>query len=1059
MAKQLFVKEGDDLVYQNGSSSGSGGFRTSVYRHCESNLRIIICRVPNPLCTLNIYVPTVSDNNKGLPHTLEHLIFCGSKRYPNRGYLDAMANCNFSGGTNAWTTPDHTCYTLSAAGEEAVANMLPVFLDHVLHPLLHDDQFVTEVYHFDETGKEQGVVFSEMVSRENDEADLLDTHLSRLMFAPKSTYSFECGGLTKDIATLTNQEIIDYHRKFYDANNITVLLVGSFSEEFEDVIQDLPADMLESNGLDSRSPIDCSAPAADAPRSEHVPFPSADADFGSFAFGWRMPQPEDVETQVAIEILMEYLAGTASSPLNQRFVERPAPLSGYVFADTRVRIPSTVVIYFGGAPYTDPNGPAGTCDNESDDDGDDDNNSHSDAGSDYDPEEDDKDIPLLFTENYFKGLLVEELQRVYDTEFDGDSSALTKTARRFGQKVAVDLEKRPDEVLQDMICPDIVAAHFSSSSRGSNVPVIDSRARVFDTIDALSRKPAGYWLALLKQFIDGPIFHVAMIPDTGLGKRLEAERKEIETRNSSTIADKEAHRKTIEHAVEANKVDLPDGLKKGIPLPSASSIISLPHSLNLVTPQRPIGPVSVIQAVGFNSGFSEVKLHIPMHKLPDDLRKYLVLFQELLLSSDMLLPAGLVYDTEAQPGTEDRRIEYVTVDKRLADITTSNGAVVGYGNERFACSWLDELFGVYVRAPDDKFELAVRWIIQVIMFADFTTERIVTVAQNLLSEISDLKRLGDSMISAVTTLFVTKDRPGRPRWIDNHISVFEQEHVLKTVVKDIKSGNAGHVIAQLNRIQRSLVCGSGGFLSLGAPSSKESQAYIDAFTHEWGVSFDKFGNKTPDASVPALPTAGAAAGARGSLFGCADGVFPIPRTNRFPELTKPVRVHVPMRSLQSAYAQVCFKCDLAWMPAGDRSFEEQLAELPALDFYALGMLTSLLQRTDGPLYNAIRGKGYAYSTYFSQYMWTGLLVFGCSSASDAPKAILEMQHLVDELETKWDEYVTDFEISMTRSTLLYLKKFLDPEYPAFTVILTPPDTELPPELGEFERKALDDLSS
>ncbi|KAI8325434.1 hypothetical protein GQ54DRAFT_295466 [Martensiomyces pterosporus] len=1120
-AKTLFVKEGDDLVYQKGSPTDGSGFRTSVYRHFESNLRVILCRVPRPLCSLNIYVPTVSSNNKGLPHTLEHLIFCGSREFPNRGYLDALAICNFSGGTNAWTTADHTCYTLSAAGEEAVANVLPVFLDHVLHPLLRDDQFVTEVYHFDETGKEQGVVFSEMLSRENDEGDLLEHHLNRLLFAPRSAYAFECGGLTKDIATLSNQEIVEYHRKFYDANNVTILITGPLSEKFEDTLQDLPVDMLQSNGLDSRSPIDCSEPTPDAPRSMSVPFPSAEADIGSFGFGWRGPPSEDVEALTAIEVLMDYLAETASSPLNQRFVERPAPLASYVYVDVRASIPSCVVMYFGGVPYTDPNAPAAEA---HDDDGSD-SEDGSDCESDDGAAADDKDIPLLFTEGYFESLLVEELQRIHSSKFDGDPSALKMAARRFRQKLAANMEKNPEDVIQEMICADVVSAHFSPfRNKGDGAPVIGSRAKVFDIIDALAEKPLEYWLELLKRFIDGPIVHVAMVPDADLGKKLEDERKEIEGSNRGTIADEKAHAKAIEQAVEANKVDLPRSLKKNMPSPDPASIISLPHSLSLVAPQKPIGPASAIQLVEFDSEFPEIKLHIPTSALPDELRPYLVLFQELLLSTDMVLPAGLVYDTETSPGTEDRRIGYVTVDNRLADITTSHEAAVGYGNDRFACSWLDELFNVYVRVPDDKFRLAVRWLVQVIMFADFTAERIVTVAQNLLSEIVDLKRLGDSMISAVTTLFTTEDRAGKPRWIDNHISVFEQETVLKSIVKDVKAGQSGQIVAQLAGIQRALVNGSGGFLSLGVPSGKNSQAYADEFAHEWGVCYDKFSRKADSCEASGADVAAAAAavpnGDSGSccnsrsrplLFKLADP-FPLPRTIRFPDLSKPLRVHIPMPSLQSSYAQICFKCDLSRLPTGERSLEDELADLPALDFYALSMLTSLLQRTDGPLYNAIRGKGYAYGSYFQQYMWTGLLVFGCSSASDAPKAILEMQRLIGDLETQWDDYVTDFEIRMTRSTMvyestiaqatphnimascvtsnicgfesveqhnrwrnvhlsavrqtdlrrvyeLYLKRFLDQEYPAFTVILTPPGTELPAELGEFERKALDDLSS
>ncbi|KAJ1951197.1 hypothetical protein FBU59_000311 [Linderina macrospora] len=185
---------------------------------------------------MTICVPTIVVDNRGLPHTLEHLVLCVY--------------------TNGSTEKDQTYYEATAAGEEAIGNILPVFLDHVLNPLLSEDQFLTEVYHFDASGKERGVVFSEMIMRDYRETDLMSIGLGKLVYSEKSTYAFESGGLTKDIATLTNQDIIDYHRRFYDPNNITVLLVGSFSDSFEDVLQQLPADLLASRGCDSRGKLE-----------------------------------------------------------------------------------------------------------------------------------------------------------------------------------------------------------------------------------------------------------------------------------------------------------------------------------------------------------------------------------------------------------------------------------------------------------------------------------------------------------------------------------------------------------------------------------------------------------------------------------------------------------------------------------------------------------------------------------------------------------------------------------------------------------------------------------
>ncbi|KAJ2740103.1 hypothetical protein GGI20_005983, partial [Coemansia sp. BCRC 34301] len=635
----LFVKEGSDLAYQRGKAAETegDGFRVSVYRHIESNLRIVLCHIPRPLYSLNIYVPTVSPNDKGLPHTLEHLVFCGSQRHPSRGYLDALANCNLSTGTNAWTSDDHTCYTLSTASEEALANVLPVYLDHVLHPLLKDEQFVTEVYHYDTTGKEQGVVFSEMVARENGEDDLFGINLDRLMFAPNSPYTFMSGGQTAAIAQLTNAEIVEYHRKYYDANNITVVITGALSDEFVSVLQRLPRDIVQSAGHSSRTPIDCSLPPAGQPRSKHVPFPSVDTDTGSIGFSWRGPPSSDAEAVTAIEMLLEYLADNSSSPLKQRFVERTSPLASDVAAEVTGTVPSTVILHFSGVPHL--------SSDDSESEGSDDEESEQEEAD----EVGDSDIPHLFEEGYFERLLVGELQRIYDSRFDGDDLAMQKLAERFRHSLALDMENKPDDLIQEMICIDIVNAHFSPLSQGSPF-AIGSRAKLFDIIDRLASKPVSYWLEVLKTWlIDATIYYVAMTPSATLGPQLESERKEVERQNEAGIVDKQEHARTIARAIETSKVSIPDDIKHDIPMPDLTQVASMPHSQRMDSLAKAIGPVSVIQLIWFQTEFPAVVLHIPLHTIPDELRPFMVLFQELLLCSDLLLPAGVLYDTNEKP--------------------------------------------------------------------------------------------------------------------------------------------------------------------------------------------------------------------------------------------------------------------------------------------------------------------------------------------------------------------------------------------------------------------------
>jgi Zn-dependent M16 (insulinase) family peptidase len=85
-----------------------------------------------------------------------------SEDYPYKEMLDLSANRCLSDRTNAWTATDHTCYTIYSAGSAGFLNILPVYLDHILFPLLRDEGFLTEVHHISGQGEDSGVVYSEM---------------------------------------------------------------------------------------------------------------------------------------------------------------------------------------------------------------------------------------------------------------------------------------------------------------------------------------------------------------------------------------------------------------------------------------------------------------------------------------------------------------------------------------------------------------------------------------------------------------------------------------------------------------------------------------------------------------------------------------------------------------------------------------------------------------------------------------------------------------------------------------------------------------------------------
>ena len=116
----------------------------------------------------------------------------GSKNYQYKGLLDKLATRAYST-TNAWTAVEQTAYTLDTAGWDGFAQILPVYLEHVIVPTLTDAGCYTEVHHVDGTGHDAGVVYSEMQGVQNDQQELMELRARRLMYPEGNGFRYETG--------------------------------------------------------------------------------------------------------------------------------------------------------------------------------------------------------------------------------------------------------------------------------------------------------------------------------------------------------------------------------------------------------------------------------------------------------------------------------------------------------------------------------------------------------------------------------------------------------------------------------------------------------------------------------------------------------------------------------------------------------------------------------------------------------------------------------------------------------------------------------------------------
>ena len=322
--------------------------RFSQYESSMTGLRVVVINQPTPKIWCNFIVATEIHDDSGAPHTLEHLIFTASKNYV-KGFMDRLATRSY-GETNAYTDIDKTVYQLEAAGWDGFAQVLPVYLEHLILPTLSDAACYTEVHHIDGSGHDAGVVYSEMQGRENTVYDLMDLKMKRQLYPKDVGLRYEVGGLMENLRVLTNQRIRTFHKEMYQPKNLCVAVVGDIDDEkllqvlaeFEESISGLVPRLDEP----FKRPWEKSgtAPAISKSIRETIEFPEADESVGQIQINYLGPHYNEFVETAALYIFTTYLSGGAIAILDKTLVEEEH-LASSIMVYTNDRPNTTIEFY------------------------------------------------------------------------------------------------------------------------------------------------------------------------------------------------------------------------------------------------------------------------------------------------------------------------------------------------------------------------------------------------------------------------------------------------------------------------------------------------------------------------------------------------------------------------------------------------------------------------------------------------------------------------------------------------------------------------------------------
>ena len=680
--------------------------------------KIVHVKFPSLITNSTFIIPTEGINNKGHPHTLEHLVFLGSQQYPYKGILDLLANKSYANGTNAWTDVDHTAYTLDTVSWEGLHKLLPVYYDHILHPSMTESAYTTEIHHITPEFKDAGVVYCEMQARENSADDILQNAMMKSLYA-NSSYTYECGGLTRDIQTLSSEEIRQYHKKYYHPQRCLLIICGTYPE---DKLQELLT-MLDSvatsvsiDPLPERPWLNCTVNPIKS-NLKTIEFPNEHEDVGNVSFSYLTDSFTDVLVNDSVSALLIYLSDSSASCLQSYFVETNSFCSDvYASMDYR-KIPNYYII----------------C----------------------------QDVPLDKIE-----AIPEQFNKLIKNH-QLDFERITLTLTRLKDQLVYDLENKPYDIYLDILIPNFL--YLNPTELLSNTNPIEA-------IDNLLSQPKEHWTSIFNTyFVNRDTLVVIEKPSIALNQSIQQNKIKRHEELQSTYKGKSTELKqSLVDAIAYNERPVPQSIFEQFPF---FDISISPYLIE--TARTPVEyAIENNSSQSYLSSLSKSKVFIQYDVYDSDFTtcQYWINTSHLSEANRNLLPVltGLLFNCELY--IDNKVVTLETVLNQLESDALEFHSSCGVHGEPFKSGYYGEYLVLGIRTMGQKSDKAVEWLFKSLHQLFLNKTRIDSVLQKLKKEQSNLKRDGSYCVEA---LFSFKNYKNSNKFSS---SLFHQHHILSNLL-------------------------------------------------------------------------------------------------------------------------------------------------------------------------------------------------------------------------------------------------------------------------------------
>lgn len=249
-------------------------------------------------------------------------------RYPIRDPFFKMLPRTLSNFMNAFTASDHTYYPFATTNEQDFKNLMSVYLDATLHPLLKKSDFTQEGWRIGPenplAGQDsrlvfKGVVYNEMKGQMSDAGYLFYIRFQDHIFPA----IHNSGGDPQKMTDLTYDQLKEFHAEHYHPSNAKVFTYGDMplADHLQEVDAQLSVFERIKGDIEIRRPLDLS----DGPKHVVVsgpidPLVDKDMQYKT-STSWLMGDSRNTIETFSLGIMSALLMDGYGSPLYKGLIE------------------------------------------------------------------------------------------------------------------------------------------------------------------------------------------------------------------------------------------------------------------------------------------------------------------------------------------------------------------------------------------------------------------------------------------------------------------------------------------------------------------------------------------------------------------------------------------------------------------------------------------------------------------------------------------------------------------------------------------------------------------